>query len=102
MSENPLVFDRKVLRTRRARARALGPATFLLERAATDLAERLAAVLRRFPLALDLGRSQGAAHSSRPCACFGTGDFFARTRSHRSRRTASGGAAALSSRARSR
>jgi SAM-dependent methyltransferase len=55
MSENPLVFDRKVLRTRRARARALGPATFLLERAATDLAERLAAVLRRFPLALDLG-----------------------------------------------
>src|SRR6202167_4322505 len=55
MSENPLVFDRKVLRTRRARARALGPATFFLERAATALAERLAAVLRRFPLALDLG-----------------------------------------------
>src|ERR1700677_946370 len=55
MSENPLVVDRKLLRTRRARARALGPATFLLERAATDLAERLAAVLRRFPLALDLG-----------------------------------------------
>jgi SAM-dependent methyltransferase len=55
MSETPVVFDRKVLRTRRARARALGPATFLLERAATDLAERLAAVLRRFPLALDLG-----------------------------------------------
>ena len=55
MSESPLIFDRKVLRARRARARALGPATFLLERAATDLAERLAAVLRRFPLALDLG-----------------------------------------------
>jgi SAM-dependent methyltransferase len=55
MSESPLVFDRKVLRTRRARGRALGPASFLLERAAADLAERLAAVLRRFPLALDLG-----------------------------------------------
>jgi SAM-dependent methyltransferase len=55
MSDNPLIFDRKVLRARRARARALGQATFLLERAATDLAERLAAVLRRFPLALDLG-----------------------------------------------
>jgi SAM-dependent methyltransferase len=55
MSESPLVFDRKVLRTRRARARALGPASFLLECAAADLAERLAAVLRRFPLALDLG-----------------------------------------------
>ena len=55
MSESPVVFDRKVLRTRRARARALGPASFLLERAAADLAERLAAVLRRFPLALDLG-----------------------------------------------
>jgi hypothetical protein len=55
MSESPLIFDRKVLRARRARARALGPATFLLERAAADLAERLAAVLRRFPLALDLG-----------------------------------------------
>ena len=55
MSESPLVFDRSLLRIRRARARALGPATFLLERAAADLAERLAAVLRRFPLALDLG-----------------------------------------------
>ena len=55
MIESPLIFDRKLLRARRARARALGPATFLLERAAADLAERLAAVLRRFPLALDLG-----------------------------------------------
>src|ERR1700728_645140 len=55
MSESPLIFDRKVLRARRPRARALGPATFLLERAAADLAERLAAVLRRFPFALDLG-----------------------------------------------
>ena len=33
----------------------MGPATFLLDRAAGDLAERLGAVLRRFDLALDLG-----------------------------------------------
>lgn len=55
MSESPLIFDRRLLRMRRGRARAATPATFLLERAAADLAERLAAVLRRFPLALDLG-----------------------------------------------
>src|SRR5262245_55220153 len=52
---HPLIFDRALLRTRRARAAALGPATFLLERAADDLAERLAAVLRTFELAADLG-----------------------------------------------
>jgi SAM-dependent methyltransferase len=51
----PLVFDRALLRTRRARAAALGPATFLLDRVAEDLAERLATVLRQFPLAIDLG-----------------------------------------------
>ena len=33
----------------------MGPATFLLDRVAGDLAERLTAVLRRFDLALDLG-----------------------------------------------
>jgi SAM-dependent methyltransferase len=55
MSEGPLIFDRRLLRRRRRRALALGPASFLLERAALDLAERLAAVLRHFPLALDLG-----------------------------------------------
>jgi len=33
----------------------LGPATFLLDRLADDLADRLAAVLRRFELAADLG-----------------------------------------------
>ena len=55
MNESPLIFDRSLLRARRRRARALGPATFLLDRAAADLAERLTAVLRRFPLALDLG-----------------------------------------------
>ncbi|MPZ59515.1 MAG: methyltransferase domain-containing protein [Rhizobiales bacterium] len=49
------VFDRPLLRARRARAAALGPATFLIDRVAEDLAERLAAVLRPFPLAVDLG-----------------------------------------------
>src|SRR6185436_5277920 len=52
---HPVIFDRSLLRARRARAAVLGPATFLLERAADDLAARLGAVLRRFDLAIDLG-----------------------------------------------
>jgi SAM-dependent methyltransferase len=52
---SPLIFDRALIRARRRRAAAMGPATFLLDRVAADLAERLAAVLRRFELALDLG-----------------------------------------------
>jgi SAM-dependent methyltransferase len=55
MAESPIIFDRALLRQRRRRAAALGPATFLLERATHDLADRLAAVLRRFELAVDLG-----------------------------------------------
>jgi SAM-dependent methyltransferase len=55
MAESPIIFDRALLRQRRRRAAALGPATFLLERASHDLADRLAAVLRRFELAVDLG-----------------------------------------------
>jgi SAM-dependent methyltransferase len=55
MAENPMIFDRALLRRRRRRAAALGPATFLLDRVAGDLAERLATVLRRFALAVDLG-----------------------------------------------
>jgi SAM-dependent methyltransferase len=51
----PIVFDRQLLRLRRARARALGPATFLLDRTATELSERLGAVLRTFDVAVDLG-----------------------------------------------
>ncbi len=50
----PLIFDRSLLRARRRRAAGLEPATFLLDRTAADFTERLAAVLRRFPLALDL------------------------------------------------
>jgi len=50
-----IVFDRQILRARRARARKLGAATFLLDRVAEDLAERLGAVLRSFEVAIDLG-----------------------------------------------
>jgi SAM-dependent methyltransferase len=49
------IFDRQVLRARRRRAGALGAATFLIDRVADDLAERLSAVLRRFEMAADLG-----------------------------------------------
>lgn len=55
MSSSPVIFDRQILRARRRRAAALGPSTFLLDRVAEDFADRLAAVLRRFNLALDLG-----------------------------------------------
>ena len=55
MSPSPLVFDRMLLRERRRRAGALGPETFLIDRFAIELAERLDVVLRDFPLAVDLG-----------------------------------------------
>jgi SAM-dependent methyltransferase len=55
MSSSPVIFDRQLLRARRQRAAALGPATFLLERVAEDVADRLATVLRRFERAVDLG-----------------------------------------------
>src|SRR4051812_8056598 len=55
MSSSPVIFDRQLLRVRRLRAAALGPATFLLERVAEDVADRLATVLRRFERAVDLG-----------------------------------------------
>ncbi len=54
-SPSPLIFDRALIRASRRRAALLGPATFLLDRVADDLAERLGTVLRRFDLALDLG-----------------------------------------------
>ena len=53
--QNPVIFDRQLLRARRRRAMALGVEDFLLTRVAEDLAERLAAVLRRFEITLDLG-----------------------------------------------
>jgi SAM-dependent methyltransferase len=55
MSGAPLIFDRKLLRLRQARARKLGPVTFLVEQVVQDLADRLRAVVRTFPIAVDLG-----------------------------------------------
>jgi SAM-dependent methyltransferase len=55
MASGPLIFDRPLLRARCARATALGRSTFLLDRVAEDVADRLAAVLRRFERAVDLG-----------------------------------------------
>jgi SAM-dependent methyltransferase len=51
----PILFDRALLRARQSRALRSGPATFLLDRAAEDLAERLHAVLREFKIAADIG-----------------------------------------------
>jgi SAM-dependent methyltransferase len=59
MTQGHIVFDRQMLRERRARALALGPATFLIERVAADFGERLATILRRFEVALDLGTPTG-------------------------------------------
>jgi SAM-dependent methyltransferase len=55
VAQYPVVFDRLLLRVRRRRALMLGPATFLLDHVAADVAERLAMVLRRFELAADIG-----------------------------------------------
>jgi SAM-dependent methyltransferase len=52
---SPRLFDRSLLRARQQRARALTPATFLLDRVAAELGERLSTVLRRFDVAVDLG-----------------------------------------------
>jgi SAM-dependent methyltransferase len=60
----PLVFDRPLVRRRLTRARAGGYADFLLARAAEDLTERLATVLRPFPLALDVGTPTPAARDA--------------------------------------
>jgi SAM-dependent methyltransferase len=57
---HPVIFDRPLLRARRARARMLGPAAFLIEHVAEDLAERLSAVLRDFDLAADIGTPTNA------------------------------------------
>ncbi|HET7888653.1 MAG TPA: methyltransferase domain-containing protein [Bradyrhizobium sp.] len=59
MSSNPdlppRLFDRALLGERLQRAQRLGPATFLLDRAAEDLADRLNAVLRDFKSVAELG-----------------------------------------------
>ncbi len=55
MSQSPTIFDRRLLRARQKRARARGPATFLLDRVADEMGERLSVVLRQFERAVDLG-----------------------------------------------
>lgn len=51
----PVLFDRLLLRARQARAEKQGAATFLRDRIADDLAERLQAVLRTFADPIDIG-----------------------------------------------
>src|SRR5258708_11211675 len=64
MSGTPIIFDRPLLRGRRRRARALGAETFLIDRVAADLAERLGAVLRQFEIAVDLGTPTDAVRAA--------------------------------------
>src|SRR5947199_4911096 len=60
MTAAPIVFDRAAVRRNLRRAQKLGAATFLIDRAAEDLCDRLCAVLRRFELALDLASPSDA------------------------------------------
>lgn len=50
----PVLFDRALLRARQARALRLGAESFLLDRVAADMDERLQAVLRQFDNAADV------------------------------------------------
>lgn len=60
MSEDHELFDRVLLRRRRARfAREMGEHEALLSHVAAEIAERIGAILRDFPLALDLGAYDG-------------------------------------------
>jgi SAM-dependent methyltransferase len=49
------IFNRQLLRQRQRRAQVLGPATFLLDRVAEEMGERLSVVVRQFERAVDLG-----------------------------------------------
>ena len=51
----PPLFDRALLRVRQRRVRTGAPATFLLDRVAEDMRDRLHAVLREFGHAVDIG-----------------------------------------------
>ena len=68
MTAPPRIFDRSAYRARRARAAKARGESFLAETAAGALAERLAAVNRRFQRALDLGSRLGALPSLLPFA----------------------------------
>jgi len=60
MTAAPVIFDRSLQRRRRRRAASAEATTFLLERVAGELTDRLAAVMRRFDVVVDLG-TPGAA-----------------------------------------
>ncbi|MGB8402407.1 methyltransferase domain-containing protein [Bradyrhizobium sp.] len=60
----PILFDRALLRVRQERARHGGPVTFLLDRVAEDMVERLQAVTRRFSDAADIWTPGGALRGS--------------------------------------
>jgi SAM-dependent methyltransferase len=51
----PIIFDRRLYAARRLKAARRGEESFLARQAGEDLAERLLALGRRFPRALDLG-----------------------------------------------
>lgn len=53
----PALFDRALLHARQRRAQALGAVTFLLDRVAEDMSDRLAAVMREFHAPADLWTS---------------------------------------------
>jgi len=55
MTSAAMIFDRSLQRHRRRRAAFLDAATFLIDWVAGELADRLATVLRRFDVVLDLG-----------------------------------------------
>ncbi len=82
MSSGPTIFDRTLLRMRQVRARTLGPETFLIDRIADELGERLSAVLRQFDRAVDLGTPTDAVRrvlvaSGKVGAIFGTDSVVA-------------------------
>jgi SAM-dependent methyltransferase len=54
-TNTPRLFDRALLRARQDRAQRAGAETFLLDRVAADLVERLQAVKRQFAHGVDLG-----------------------------------------------
>lgn len=61
MSAPPILFDRALHRRRLDRAAsAFAGSAFLKARAAADAVERLEPIMRRFPLAVDLGARDGA------------------------------------------
>ena len=60
MNDEARLFDRRLLRMRRARfAHEMPEREFLLTYVAREIAERLSAILREFPLAVDLGAFHG-------------------------------------------